>query len=201
MNSTYKKVETIDFESKLGSFKLSLFETTYPDQPKMNFVLVIHPAHIDKCPIIRIHSSCLYGDTFGSLYCDCREQLESSLEIINKSNGILFYLDQEGRGHGLFDKTREMKLQQLHGLDTVEASVHLDLDVDSRKYDVVVDLLRYMGIFEVNLMTNNPHKISSLVNGGIKVSQVPLEMSPGQFNRNYQLSKKNKLGHTLSKYV
>lgn len=197
----FRKFETIDFPTSYGEFVLSLYETNYPTQPNMKYVLVISKKEISENPTIRIHSSCLFGDTFGSLYCDCREQLTRGLKEIEAQNGILFYLEQEGRSHGIFNKTKEMMLQQNENLDTVEASLRLGIKPDERDYTVVSDILKSMDITQVKLMTNNPDKIKSLKDNGVDVERVSIEVEPSKHNLSYQRTKKNKFNHILDKFL
>jgi 3,4-dihydroxy 2-butanone 4-phosphate synthase/GTP cyclohydrolase II len=164
----------------------------------MNFVLAIRTPSLAEVPTIRIHSSCIFSEVFGSKLCDCAEQLHASLNYIREHGGILFYLDQEGRGHGIHEKTRELKLQET-GLDTVEASEALRLNVDARDYRVVSDILKEMGISSVKIMTNNPRKISALEKDSISIAErIALEMKANKFNKRYLAVKKSKLGHMLA---
>lgn len=167
----------------------------------MKYVLAVHSKDISDSPIIRVHSSCLLSETLGSTHCDCADQLHESLNIISQVGGIVFYLDQEGRGHGLLDKVVELELQQTEGLDTVEASEALNLAVDERRFDAIADILKEMGIDEVRILTNNPRKINQLKADGIEViERVPLEILPNEDNRFYLSTKRSKLGHLLNKH-
>lgn len=196
-----KIVNTINFPTQYGKFDLTTFETNYPDQPNMRFVFVIAAKTIRKNPIVRVHSECILSEIFKSTHCDCREQLEKGLEIVAKNDGILFYLNQEGRGHGLVQKLKELKKQE-EGLDTVEASEYYHLEVDARRYDVVADILKLMSIDKVQLVTNNPRKIKGLEGNGVKVEKrVTAEIEPNSHNRKYLETKKEKLGHMLDQYV
>jgi 3,4-dihydroxy 2-butanone 4-phosphate synthase/GTP cyclohydrolase II len=142
---------------------------------------------------------CLTGDTFGSERCDCQNQLHQSIESIAKNgSGILLYLDQEGRGIGLENKIKAYALQD-QGLDTVEANCKLGLPIDGRDYNIAADILNELGISNINLLTNNPAKISQLKKRGITVNPVPVEAEPNQHNKKYLADKKNKLGHKLTK--
>ncbi len=164
----------------------------------MRYVLVITTKQIPVQPIVRIQSACIFGEVFHTLSCDCGEQLEQSLEMISKQGGILFYLDQEGRGHGIINKTLELELQQKQGLDTVEASEKLKLKPDDRDFTVVADILKAMNIHDIKLLTNNPKKVNEIEANGIKVSErLALEIEPNQANLKYLRTKKLKLGHYL----
>ncbi len=148
--------------------------------------------------LVRVHSQCLTGDTLGSLTCDCREQLQKSLEIIQQSgSGILLYLNQEGRGIGLTNKIKAYA-QQKRGMDTVEASRSLGFAPDERRYRIAADMLHDLKVRDVLLLTNNPAKIQGLELHGIRViKRLPLEITPKRFNREYLSTKKQKLGHRL----
>ena len=193
-------VETIKFPTLLGYFDLDFYKTSYSSQPNMNYALVLRTKDISASPNLRIHSECMLSEIFQSVHCDCREQLHESMSYISKNGGILIYLNQEGRGHGIFAKIKELKLQE-SGMDTVEASEHLKLEVDQRSYDVVVDILNKMKIKEVNLLTNNPRKVNYLEKNGILVNRKPLEIEPSEGNKSYLKTKKNKLGHFITKLV
>jgi 3,4-dihydroxy 2-butanone 4-phosphate synthase / GTP cyclohydrolase II len=147
----------------------------------------------------RIHSKCLTGDTFGSLKCDCREQMIFSLKYIEKiGTGVLIYLDQEGRDIGLVNKIKAYKLQE-EGYDTAEANKKLGFKEDERSFKVAVDILKILGVKSVSLLTNNPDKISDLEKNGIKVEKrIPIETRPTKHNEFYLKTKKEKLGHLLN---
>ena len=146
----------------------------------------------------RIHSECLTGDVFGSLKCDCGEQLERALEEIAESDrGILLYMRQEGRGIGLANKIKAYSLQD-EGLDTVEANLHLGFDDDMRSYDIAAEMLRLLGPRSVQLITNNPRKIRGLAQNGILVvDRLPIRVLPNPHNVHYLETKKRKSGHIL----
>ena len=200
MVKKYQQIETINLPTSFGIFQLTVFQTRYPDQPNMNYVLMIQTKKIPKNPIIRIHSTCIYSEVFNTRLCDCKDQLDQSMRLIAKRQGILFYLDQEGRGHGLFNKTKELKLQETKKMDTVEASIKLGLNIDDRKYTVVTDILFDKGIKQVRIITNNPIKLAALKTNKIKVlERIIIDGNPNQYNIGYFLTKKNKLGHLFAK--
>jgi 3,4-dihydroxy 2-butanone 4-phosphate synthase / GTP cyclohydrolase II len=148
--------------------------------------------------LVRLHSECLTGDVFGSARCDCGEQLKESLDRIMESDGgVVIYLHQEGRGIGLGNKIRAYALQDT-GLDTVEANLELGFDDDLRDYGIGAQILRDLGVGEVQLLTNNPHKIDSLRRYGVRVKRVALEVIPHKGNIGYLRTKKEKLGHLFS---
>jgi len=148
--------------------------------------------------LVRLHSECLTGDVFASSRCDCGEQLQESIDRIMAANaGIVIYLHQEGRGIGLGNKIRAYALQD-RGMDTVEANLHLGFDEDLRDYGIGAQILRDLGVGEVQLLTNNPHKLESLRRYGVSVSRVPIEVAPRPGNIEYLRTKKEKLGHLFS---
>lgn len=193
------KIATIDFPTRFGDFDLTTYETSYSSQPEMRYAIVICTKVIPTLPLVRVQSSCIFGEVFHNKACDCGEQLEQSLELIQKQGGILVYLDQEGRGHGIIAKTKELQLQQSEGLDTVEASEKLNLKPDDRDFTVVADILRQMNIPTIKLLTNNPKKIRELEMAGIEIDQrVPLEIEVTEHNKKYLQTKQSKLGHMLN---
>jgi 3,4-dihydroxy 2-butanone 4-phosphate synthase/GTP cyclohydrolase II len=148
--------------------------------------------------LVRLHSECLTGDVFASARCDCGEQLEESiLRIMASEAGVVIYLHQEGRGIGLGNKLRAYALQD-RGLDTVQANLELGFKEDLRDYGIGAQILRDLGVGEVGLLTNNPHKIESLRRYGVNVTRVPLEVKPHQGNIGYLRTKKEKLGHLFA---
>jgi GTP cyclohydrolase II len=159
--------------------------------------LVLGDIH-SQPPLVRIHSQCLTGDVFGSLRCDCRQQLEMALTMISEAGaGILIYEQQEGRGIGLMAKLRAYELQD-RGLDTVEANEQLGFKADHREFALPAGILLALGVKEVRLLSNNPQKIAALETSGIKVvERVPAEVKPSQQAANYLKTKKEKLGHLI----
>ncbi|HEX8122063.1 MAG TPA: bifunctional 3,4-dihydroxy-2-butanone-4-phosphate synthase/GTP cyclohydrolase II [Solirubrobacteraceae bacterium] len=148
--------------------------------------------------LVRVHSECLTGDVFHSLRCDCGEQLESALAMIEREGqGVLLYLAQEGRGIGLLNKLRAYKLQE-EGLDTVDANLRLGLPADLRDYGIGAQILTDLGLTSIRILTNNPKKIRGLEGYGLSVSdQVPIEHTPNPHNEAYLKAKKERLGHML----
>ncbi|MFZ0092037.1 MAG: bifunctional 3,4-dihydroxy-2-butanone-4-phosphate synthase/GTP cyclohydrolase II [Solirubrobacteraceae bacterium] len=148
--------------------------------------------------LVRVHSECLTGDVFHSLRCDCGEQLESALAMIEREGrGVLLYLSQEGRGIGLLNKLRAYKLQE-EGLDTVDANLRLGLPADLRDYGIGAQILVDLGLSRIRILTNNPKKISGLSGYGLSVSdQIPIEHAPNPHNEAYLRAKAERLGHTL----
>ncbi len=148
--------------------------------------------------LVRVHSECLTGDVFHSLRCDCGEQLESALSMIEKEGrGVLLYLSQEGRGIGLLNKLRAYKLQE-EGLDTVEANERLGLPADLRDYGIGAQILVDLGLSSIRILTNNPKKIRGLEGYGLSVAdQIPIEHAPNEHNASYLRTKAERMGHTL----
>jgi 3,4-dihydroxy 2-butanone 4-phosphate synthase/GTP cyclohydrolase II len=189
----------IEFPTRIGNFRLALArkETTGEEH------LIIYKGNLEDFKnredlLLRMHSECFTGDIFGSTRCDCGEQLDLSLnKILNAGEGLVIYLRQEGRGIGLLNKLRAYEIQD-QGFDTVEANLQLGFKADQRTYDFATDLLKSLGISSVNLMSNNPAKISALENAGISVSRIPIEMSPSHRNYDYLLTKKLRMGHMLN---
>ena len=152
----------------------------------------------DETILCRVHSSCMTGDVFGSLRCECGEQLTRAMQMIEKEGkGIVVYMNQEGRGIGLMNKIRAYKLQE-QGEDTVEANIHLGFRPDERDYGVGAQILRAMGAKKLKLMTNNPVKRVGLESYGIEIIEnVPIEIKPNRFNERYMRTKKEKMHHNL----
>lgn len=148
--------------------------------------------------LVRVHSSCVTGDIFGSKRCDCGEQLHRAMEKIDKEGkGVIVYLNQEGRGIGLMNKIAAYKLQE-EGYDTVDANIHLGFDPDERDYGVGASILRELGVTKMKLMTNNPVKRIGLESYGLEiVENVPIEVKPNKYNEFYLQTKKIRMGHTL----
>jgi len=155
----------------------------------------------DDAILVRMHSSCISGDIFGSMRCECGEQLHKSMELIEKEGrGVVVYLDQEGRGIGLLNKIKAYKLQE-EGLDTVEANVHLGFAPDERDYGVGAQILRDLGVKKMRLLTNNPVKRVGLEGYGLKVIEnIPIEVEPNEYNEFYMKTKRDRMGHILQKF-
>ena len=189
------KTATSILPTKYGMFQLIVYKSVIDN--KEHIVLV--KGEIKDTVLLRIHSQCITGDTFLSLKCDCGEQLHQSMNLINKNgSGVILYLNQEGRGIGLTNKIKAYALQD-KGLDTVEANESLGLPIDARQYKIAVDILKDLGIFKINLLTNNPNKEKQLSKFGIEIIKTtPIETKPNNVNRNYLEVKKKKLGHLLN---
>ncbi len=150
--------------------------------------------------LVRIHSQCLTGDVFGSLRCDCRQQLEMALSMIARQGaGVLIYEQQEGRGIGLMAKLQAYALQD-SGLDTVEANEKLGFKADHREFQLPVEILKALGVKQVRLLSNNPDKVGALERAGIRVTErVPCEVAPTSHTEDYLKTKEEKLGHLFTK--
>lgn len=179
--------------TRFGDFEVHLFQES---NGKEHLVLAKGKLDRNNAVNVRVHSKCLTGDTFASLRCDCRDQFELSLAYIAKYDGVLIYLDQEGRGIGLSNKIKAYALQD-NGLDTVEANRQLGFEDDQRNFKVAADILHYFGLKRIKLITNNPKKMVGLEDNGIKVERIPLIIKPNKHNKKYMETKKKKLNHIL----
>jgi GTP cyclohydrolase II len=193
-----KVAETSLPTEEYGTFRLFGFESS--DKSEKVLALVMGDLASQDAPLTRIHSQCLTGDVFGSARCDCGAQLHFALETIAaRGGGILIYQLQEGRGIGLMNKLLAYQLQD-SGHDTVEANEHLGFDADQRNYELCGEVLQYLGVRSVRLMSNNPQKLDGLEKAGIRVAErVPIEIAPSDSTKKYLKTKKAKLGHLLSK--
>lgn len=180
-----------------GSFNMTVFKNDFDEVE--HFVLIKPPLVPNQVPLVRIHSECITGDVFKSCKCDCGTQLEQSLELIAARGGVLIYLRQEGRGIGLANKLKAYSLQEKLGLDTVDANLQLGFPADNRDYGIAYQILKYLGISSLRLLTNNPLKIAAVERYGIIVQErVALETGSNNDNRAYLKTKKEKLGHLLT---
>ncbi len=199
-----RRVATADIPTAHGEFKLFAYESTDTGgetvEADKTHIALTKGDLTDPTPLlVRVHSQCLTGDVFGSLRCDCGEQLEIALKLIEEEGrGALVYMRQEGRGMGLKGKLRAYQLQDNDGLDTVEANEHLGFPADLRDYGIGAQILADLGVQKMRLMTNNPKKVTGLSGHGLEiVERVPLQTKPNTFNRRYLETKRSKLGHLL----
>ncbi len=187
---------SVTMPTKWGDFDLVAFRQTNNGQEHL--ALIKGAWEPDEAVHVRVHSSCMTGDIFGSCRCDCGEQLQKAMEKINEvGKGVIVYMNQEGRGIGLLNKLKAYKLQE-QGFDTVEANIQLGFGMDERDYGVGAQIIRDLGVQKMMLMSNNPRKRTGLVGYGLEVVEnVPLQVVPNPHNKRYLETKKSKLGHTL----
>jgi 3,4-dihydroxy 2-butanone 4-phosphate synthase/GTP cyclohydrolase II len=186
----------VKLPTKYGTFNLIPF---IQKSNNLEHVALIKGTWTKNEPVlVRVHSSCITGDIFGSYRCDCGSQLHEAMRLVEKEGkGVILYMNQEGRGIGLFNKIRAYKLQE-EGRDTVEANIDLGFQVDERDYGVGASILRELGLGKIKLITNNPVKRAGLEGYGIEiVKNIPLEIPPNEYNEFYLKTKKNKMGHFL----
>jgi GTP cyclohydrolase II len=194
---TIRFVESSKLPTPWGEFGMHGFEDTADD--KEHLVLTMGDVGNGEPVLLRVHSECLTGDALFSMRCDCGSQLQAALQKISEEGrGALLYLRQEGRGIGLLNKIKAYKLQD-QGADTVEANERLGFGADMRNYNICKDMLEYLKIREVRLMTNNPRKVKALSDQGIKiVERIPLQTGQNPHNAKYLATKAGKLGHLMS---
>ena len=187
-------VETSQLPTDIANFKVHAF--TEKQNKKDHLVIAFGNLESEKPILARIHSQCITGESFFSMRCDCRFQLTESLQqIANNGSGVIFYLQQEGRGIGLSNKIRAYKLQD-EGMDTVEANHQLGFHEDERNYEIVASMAGHLNIHSVDLMTNNPKKIKALEKIGLKVNKrIPILSETNKHNKKYLTTKAKKLGH------
>jgi len=193
-----EKMAEADFPTRFGFFRIHGFIGHFEDRIEEAAVLVMGDIARGAPPLVRVHSQCLTGDVFHSLRCDCRSQLELSMQmIVAEGRGVLLYEMQEGRGIGLMNKLRAYALQD-EGADTVEANQALGFEADLRNYELPGAILRHLGLSNVRLLSNNPEKIEALEKAGVNVEErVPCLIPPQEISEDYLRTKKEKLGHLL----
>ena len=191
-----QRIVTTHLPSRFGEFQLHLYRSKTDE--KEHIALVKGEVKADTPTLVRVHSECLTGDVFGSLRCDCNQQLQAAMRIVDKEgNGVILYMRQEGRGIGLVNKLKAYRLQD-EGMDTVEANEKLGFRPDLRDYGIGAQILRDLGVGKMRLMTNNPKKVIGLHGYGLEiVERVPLEIDPNYHNERYLLAKRDKLGHLI----
>ena len=195
--SRLEQVASAEFPTRWGRFRIFGFRSAGP-RPEEAVALVMGDVQASP-PLVRIHSQCLTGDVFGSLRCDCRQQLEMALSLIAQAGaGVLVYEQQEGRGIGLMAKLQAYELQDA-GLDTVEANERLGFRADHREFALPAEILKHLGISRVRLLSNNPDKVNALERAGVHVvERVPCEVGPNPHAEEYLKTKKQKLGHLFT---
>jgi 3,4-dihydroxy 2-butanone 4-phosphate synthase/GTP cyclohydrolase II len=179
-----------------GNFKMVAF--SHKEDDWMPHLALVHENMNPNEPVlVRIHSECITGDLFGSKRCDCGDQLNKALLLAAEQGGIVLYLRQEGRGIGIINKLKAYNLQD-KGLNTIDANLHLGLEIDARQYDDALQMLQALGIKKIRLLTNNPEKIDAFENAQIElVSREPLVIAPGKENEDYLATKLHQMGHLL----
>jgi 3,4-dihydroxy 2-butanone 4-phosphate synthase/GTP cyclohydrolase II len=190
------RIVSTKLPSKYGEFQLYLYKSE--TDSKEHIALVKGEIASNTPTLVRVHSECLTGDVFGSLRCDCNEQLVAAMQLVEKEGrGVVLYMRQEGRGIGLMNKLMAYKLQD-DGLDTVEANEKLGFRADLRDYGIGAQILRDLGVGKMRLMTNNPKKVVGLNGYGLEiVERIPLEVDPNLFNKHYLKAKRDKMGHLI----
>ncbi len=201
-SDSVRQLASADFPTRWGQFRIYGFEASFAngsDRPKEEAVALVMGDVHSAAPLVRIHSQCLTGDVFGSLRCDCRQQLEMALSMIaGLGSGVLIYEQQEGRGIGLMAKLQAYELQDA-GLDTVEANERLGFKADHRDFTLPAEMLKTLGIRKVRLLSNNPDKVAALEQAGIEiVERVPCEVDASPHAEDYLKTKKEKLGHLFT---
>ena len=185
--------------TSMGEFNMIGFEQKTTGQEHL--ALVKGTWKKNEPVLVRVHSSCITGDIFGSCRCDCGPQLEKAMQMIEEEGkGAIIYMNQEGRGIGLFNKLKAYKLQE-QGMDTVEANIELGFQMDERDYGVGAQIIRDLGITKMKLMTNNPKKRAGLIGYGLEITEnIGIEIESNEHNEFYLVTKKNKMGHDLKQF-
>ena len=186
----------VDMPTEWGNFKLVAFNQTTNNQTHL--ALVKGTWDEDEEILVRVHSSCVTGDIFGSCRCDCGGQLHAAMEMVEEAGkGVVVYMNQEGRGIGLLNKLKAYQLQE-QGMDTVEANLALGFDMDERDYGIGAQILRDLGVSKMKLMSNNPKKRTGLIGYGLEiVDTISIEITANEHNRFYLQTKRDKMGHSI----
>ncbi len=197
-DSLIEEIVRVDMPTKYGHFKLIAFREK--NTTNEHLALIKGFWKKEDPVLVRVHSSCFTGDILGSLRCDCGDQLHAAMQMVEKEGtGVILYMNQEGRGIGLVNKLKAYKLQE-NGMDTVEANIHLGFPMDNRDYGIGAQILRYIGIAKLKLISNNPKKRAGLLGYGLEVTEaVSIEMIPNSHNEKYLETKRDKLGHDILK--
>lgn len=193
---------TIQAESNIptdfGMFTVYAFSEREDDWSP-HLVWVAENTDFNKTVNARFHSECITGEVFHSKKCECGQQLDTAMKYVSENGGMIIYLRQEGRNIGIINKLRAYALQE-KGFDTVEANLKLGLPADGRNFEVAIEMLKILNVSEINLLTNNPDKVKSLENSGIKLNnRIPLEIESNEVNESYLTKKKDYFGHLLEK--
>jgi 3,4-dihydroxy 2-butanone 4-phosphate synthase/GTP cyclohydrolase II len=194
--SLIKREVEVALPTAYGDFRLIAYRQLNNDQEHL--ALVKGTWENDEPVLVRVHSSCMTGDIFGSCRCDCGPQLQKAMQMIEQAGkGVIVYMNQEGRGIGLLNKLRAYRLQE-QGRDTVEANLELGFGMDERDYGVGAQIIRDLGVTKMKLMSNNPRKRAGLIGYGLEIVEaVPLQIVSNQHNKLYLITKRDKLGHTI----
>jgi len=200
--NSVRQLASADFPTRWGKFRIYGFagpSSNGADGAREEAVALVMGDLTSKPPLVRVHSQCLTGDVFGSLRCDCRQQLEMALSMIAEEGaGVLIYEQKEGRGIGLMAKLQAYELQDA-GLDTVEANERLGFKADHRDFTLPGEMLKALGIRQVRLLSNNPDKVAALEQAGVQVvERVPCEVNASPQAEDYLKTKKEKLGHLFT---
>jgi 3,4-dihydroxy 2-butanone 4-phosphate synthase / GTP cyclohydrolase II len=195
-DSLVEEVVRVDMPTKFGNFELVAFKEK--NSANEHLALLKGKWEKNEPVLVRVHSSCFTGDILGSLRCDCGDQLQAAMQMVEKEGkGAILYMNQEGRGIGLLNKLKAYRLQE-EGLDTVEANLHLGFKMDQRDYGIGAQMLRHLGINRIRLMTNNPKKRVGLIGYGLEiVENIPIEACPNPHNEKYLQTKRDKMGHEI----
>ena len=198
VESQIKQQVEVNMPTAFGDFRLRAYEQK--NTGEIHLALIKGSWEKNEPVLVRVHSSCVTGDIFGSCRCDCGPQLQHAMKMVDAAGkGVVLYMKQEGRGIGLLNKLKAYKLQE-EGLDTVEANLQLGFDMDSRDYGIGAQILHDLNICKIKLITNNPKKRVGLMGYGLEiVENVPTEIAPNPHNEKYLLTKRDKLGHTILK--
>ena len=195
-DSLIEEIVRVDMPTKYGDFQLVAFKEK--NSTNEHLALLKGKWEKDEPVLVRVHSSCFTGDILGSLRCDCGEQLQKALMMVEaEGKGAILYMNQEGRGIGLLNKLKSYRLQE-QGMDTVEANLHLGFKMDQREYGVGAQILRDVGVRKIRLLSNNPNKKTGLGGYGLEiVAQVPIRIKPNPHNEAYLRTKRDQMGHDL----
>jgi 3,4-dihydroxy 2-butanone 4-phosphate synthase/GTP cyclohydrolase II len=195
-DSLIEEIVRVDMPTKYGTFKLVAFKEK--NSTNEHLALLKGEWQKDEPVMVRVHSSCFTGDILGSLRCDCGEQLQKAMQMVEaEGKGAILYMNQEGRGIGLLNKLKAYRLQE-EGMDTVEANLHLGFQMDQRDYGIGAQMLRHLGITKLRLMSNNPRKRVGLIGYGLEVVEnIPIIVKANPHNKKYLETKRDKLGHNM----
>jgi len=198
VESQIRKQVQVNMPTEYGDFKLVAYEQI--NTTEVHMALMKGTWDKDEPVMVRVHSSCVTGDIFGSCRCDCGTQLHNAMKMVEREGkGVVLYMKQEGRGIGLMNKLKAYKLQE-EGLDTVEANLQLGFDMDNRDYGIGAQILNDLGISKIKLITNNPKKRVGLMGYGLEiVENIPIEITPNPHNEKYLQTKRDKMGHSILK--